>query len=52
MGTVETKKCHKSEPLICAYVHFVVKKPTTKVETIVVCDVVLLFRKEVNDDML
>jgi hypothetical protein len=50
MGIVETKKCHKSEPLICAFTHFVVQKPTTKVEIIVVCDVVLLFRKEVDDD--
>jgi len=51
MGIVETKKCHKSKPLICAYAHFVVQKPT-KVEIIVVCDVVLLFRKDVDDERL
>jgi hypothetical protein len=52
MGTIETKKCHKSEPLFCAFAHFAIQKPTTKVETIVVCDVVLLFWKEVDDDMI
>jgi hypothetical protein len=51
MGIVEILKCHKSEPLICAYAHFVVHK-LTKVEIIVVCDVVLLFWKDVDDKRL
>ncbi len=52
MGTIETKKIQKNESFTCAYAHFIVQKPTTKVEIIVVCDVVFLFKKEVDDDIL